>query len=193
MQIALHYYAMPVRGTMNRPVFSKAIVAGAGAAAWSILRGATRHLKIGYTCIAWGAFPRGAFKDVSALGFYSFETFPEILDDWDAGGSLRKLVDQYHPLKSGYCRTTLADASKPEGSVDQVIRLGKTIKKYGGTFVVIAPNSVQREGYSFKEYRANIIAGLNDYAMALALTSDWAPACTSTPAPASKLATKSTT
>jgi inosose dehydratase len=163
---------------MNRRDFSKAIAACVGTAAWPTLFGAARNLRIGYTCITWGAFPRGeessatleaAVKDVSALGFYSFETFPEILDDWEARGALSRLIAHYPlPLKSGYCRTTLTDASKRKESVEQVIKLGKTIKKCGGTFGVIAPNPVKRDGYNFKEYRRNIIDGVNDHAMALA-------------------------
>src|SRR5213593_4895475 len=126
---------------MNRRAFSKSIVV---AACSTLAAAAPRRLKIGYTCITWGAFPRGAeasatleaaVKDISALGFYSFETFPEILDDWEAKGSLKKLIDEHQlPLKSGYCRTNLTDASKRKESVEQVIKLGKTIKKYGGTF-----------------------------------------------------------
>ena len=136
---------------MNRREFSKAIAAGLGGSVLPLL-GATRNLKIGYTCITWGAFPRGweasatleaAVKYVSSLGFYSFETFPEILDDWDAKGALSKLIDQYQlPLKSGYCRTNVTDASKRKESVEQVIKLGKTIQKYGGTFAVIQVNGV---------------------------------------------------
>ena len=50
-----------------------------------------RKLKIGHTCITWGTFPRPgddatlepALKDISAEGFWSFETFPEVLDNWD--------------------------------------------------------------------------------------------------------------
>jgi inosose dehydratase len=32
---------------------------------------------------------------------------------------------------------------------------------------VLAPNGVKREGYTFQEHRANIVAALNDYAMAV--------------------------
>lgn len=147
-------------------------------AAAGVLRSApARRLKIGYTCITWGTFPRGpeasatlenAVRDIASLGFYGFETFPENLADWDAKGALQPLIDKYKlPLTSGYCRTNLSDASKRKESVAAVIDLGKMIKKYGGTFGVIAPNSVKREGYDWKANRGNIIAGLNDHAMAL--------------------------
>ena len=168
---------------MNRRTFfitigSKTLAAGVGAAAVpALLAAPERKLKIGYTCITWGTFPRGpeasatleaAVKDISSLGFYAFETFPEVLEDWDSRGALSKLIDQYQlPLRSGYCGTNLTDPSKRKESVEKTIRLGKMIKKYGGTFGVIAPNSVKRDGYSFKEHRTNIIAGLNDHAMAL--------------------------
>jgi inosose dehydratase len=163
---------------MNRKWNRREFAAGMGTAALAPLRAAApRTLKIGYTCITWGTFPRAgearatleaAVKDIAGLGFYSFETFPEVLEDWHNRGALRKLIDQYNlPLKSGYCRTNLTDASKRKDSVAEVIKLGKMIKQYGGTFGVIAPNSMKRDGYNFKEYRSNIIAGLNDHAMAL--------------------------
>src|ERR1700738_333103 len=80
-----------MKGTINRRDFSRAIAAGVGAAAFpatfpTMRAAAARNLKIGYTCITWGAFPRGAetsatleaaVKDIASLGFYSFETFPE--------------------------------------------------------------------------------------------------------------------
>jgi hypothetical protein len=94
-----------------------------------------------------------------ALGLL-FETFPEVLEDWDSRGALRKLIDDHNlPLKSGYCGTNLTDPSKRSESVAKTIRFGNTIKKYGGIFAVIAPNSVKRAAYNYKEYRASIIAG----------------------------------
>lgn len=161
---------------MNRRNFIKTI--GLGTAVAAGLGAVERKLKIGHTCITWGTFPRGpeasatlepAVKDIATLGYWSFETFPEVLEDWDAKGALSKLIDQYHlPLKSGYIGTVLTDPSKRKESVDKAIRLAKVIKKYGGTFAVLAPNSVKRAEYNFKEYRANIIAGLNEHAMAVA-------------------------
>ncbi len=114
------------------------------------------------------ATPGPAVKDIARLGFWSFETFPEVLADWDSRGALQKLMDENNlPLKSGYIGTILTDPSKRKESVEKTIRLGKMIKKYGGTFAVIAPNSVKRTEYNYKEYRDSIIAGLNEHAMAL--------------------------
>jgi inosose dehydratase len=147
-------------------------------AAVPALWGAERKLKIGYTCITWGSFPRGAeasatlgpaVQDIAAQGFWAFETFPEILEDWDSRGALSKLIEENHlPLRSGYIGTNLTDPAMRKESVAKAIRLGRVIKKYGGTFAVLAPNSVKRADYNFKEHRADIIAGLNEHAIAVA-------------------------
>jgi inosose dehydratase len=45
--------------------------------------------------------------------------------------------------------------------------MGQTIKKFGGTFGVLAPNGVKRDSYDFKTYRDGIVTGLNEHARAL--------------------------
>ncbi len=165
--------------TLNRRDFVRASAIGWCAAAFPALRAApARRLKIGYTCITWGSFPRDAesaatlepaLKDISSLGFWGFETFPEILEDWDSRDALKPLIDKYGvPLTSGYIGINVTDASMAKDSLAKVIRLGKVIKKYGGIFGVIQVNSVKRDGYDFQANRANIISGLNDSALALA-------------------------
>jgi inosose dehydratase len=145
------------------------------AAVPSLADAKSRSLKIGYTTLTWNAVPNTpealepALKDISDLGFYSFETFSEILVDWDAKRTLRSLIDRYRvPLKSGYCGTNLTDPSLRKDNLAKVVQWGKVIKKYGGTFGVLAPNSVKRDNYDFQANRASIVSGLNDYSMALA-------------------------
>jgi inosose dehydratase len=158
---------------ISRRSFLAALPAG-----FPIMQAATlRRLKIGYTCIIWNVFPRGpeasvnlepALKDISSLGFYGFETFPENLEDWDKKGTLQQLIDRYGvPLTSGYIRTNLTDPAMRKESLATVIRLAKVIKKYGGNFGVLAPNPVKRADYDFRVHRANIISGLNDSAKAV--------------------------
>ncbi|RZU29717.1 sugar phosphate isomerase/epimerase family protein [Edaphobacter modestus] len=135
-----------------------------------------QKLKIGHTCITWGTFPRTgadttletALKDISAEGFWSFETFPEVLDSWDRRGTLTPLLEKYPvPLRSGYITPNLIDSTLRKDEIARVIRLSKIVQKLGGTFVVLAPNSVKRDSYSFKENQSNIVAALNDYASAV--------------------------
>jgi inosose dehydratase len=170
--------ATHMKAAISRRDFSRAVAAGFGTAALPLLHSATpRNLKIGHTCITWGTFPRGpeadatlepAVRDIAALGFNGFETFPEVLEDWDAKDALRPLMDKYKlPLTSGYIRINVTDPTKAKESLDGVVRLGKVIKKYGGVFGVIQVNGVKRDSYSYKEYRSAIISGLNDSAMAL--------------------------
>jgi inosose dehydratase len=107
-------------------------------------------------------------KDISSLGFYSFETFPEILDYWDDKGALRGMIQSDSlPLKSGYISTNLIDPSLKDQELARIKKLGQTIKNYGGTFAVLASNGVKRDSYDYQAHRANIIASLNDACMAL--------------------------
>jgi inosose dehydratase len=158
--------------TISRRDFTIAL---AGAAT---LKSATpRNLKIGHTCITWGTFPRGpeafatlepAVKDIAALGYHGFETFPEILEDWDERGALQPLLEKYKlPVTSGYIRINVTDPAKKQESLDNVIRLGKVLKKLGANFAPIQVNGVDRKTYDFKQHREAIVAGLNDSASAL--------------------------
>ena len=160
---------------MNRRTFSKSLAIGLGAAAVPALLAAQRKLQIGYTALTWNAVPRSsenlepALKDFSDLGFYKFETFCEILAELDSKGTLGQLIDRHNvPLCSGYCSLNLTDQSLRKENLEKVIRCGRVIKKYGGTYVVLASSGVKREGYDFKAHRANLISGLNDYGMAIA-------------------------
>jgi len=132
-----------------------------------------RKIKIGYTCLIWGVLPRtpenleGALKDISSLGFYKFETFAEVLEDWDLKGELGKLIERYKvPLTSGYLTTNVTDPTKRKENLEMVTRLAKVIKKNNGTFMVLAANGVKRAEYNFQENRKNIVESLNDYAKA---------------------------
>ena len=163
--------------TLNRREFAKTVVAGLSAAAFPPLAAATaelRKLKIGCTALIWGALPRtpdnltAALRDMASLGFHGFETFASIINDLDVKGRLGALIDEYRvPLISGYATVQLTDASTRNDNLAQLIQWGKAIKKHGGRFMVLAPNSVTRNGYDFSQHTATIVAGLNDYAKAM--------------------------
>src|SRR3954453_17450481 len=160
--------------TISRREFAATL---AGATAASLQAASPRNLKIGHTCITWGTFPRGAeaiatlepaVRDIAALGYHGFETFPEVLEDWDKRGALQPLLEKYRlPVTSGYIRINVTDPTKKQESLDNVIRLGKVLKKLGANFAPIQVNGVQRQSYDFKQYRDAIVSGLNDSASAL--------------------------
>lgn len=161
--------------TMNRRDFAKTVVAGVGAAAFPSLAAAqSRKLKMGCTALIWGAVPRTpdnlttAVRDMASVGFHGFETFASIVNDWDAKGTLAPLIEEHRiPLISAYATVQLTDTSKRQENLAQLIQWGKALKKHGGRFMVLAPNGVTRKEYNFSEHKANIIAGLNEYAKAM--------------------------
>ena len=162
--------------TITRRNFGQTL--GLGAVTASVLASApARKLKIGHTCITWGSFPRAgddatleqAVKDIGAEGFWSFETFPELIDNWDQRGLLRALIEKHHvPLRSGYITGNLIDPAKRKDEIARVTKLAGVIKKFGGTFVVLAPNGLKRDAaWDFKDHRSDIVSALNDYAAAV--------------------------
>lgn len=138
-----------------------------------------RNLKIGYSTLAWNvsthdpANLESAVKDISNLGFYGFETVSPILEAYDPDGTLTRLIGTYHlPFKAGYIGVNVTDPSLRKENIATVVRVGKIIQKYGGTFAVIQVNS-RRQGqgvdnFNFREHRADIVSGLNEIGMALA-------------------------
>jgi inosose dehydratase len=161
--------------TLTRRDFTTTILAGLGAAAVPSLGWAqTRRLKIGCTSLIWGALPRSpdnlapAVKDISSLGFHGFETFAAILEDWDKKGTIGELLAANRiPLVSVYATMQVVDPAVRKDELAKLVRWANVLKKHGGRFVVLAPNSVKRDGYNFQEHRATIVAALNEYAMAV--------------------------
>jgi inosose dehydratase len=160
---------------ISRRDFATAVLAGLGAAALpSLVPAQTRNLKIGCTSLIWGALPRSpdnlgpAVKDMAGLGFHGFETFAAIVEEWDKRGTMSDLLAANTiPLVSVYATMQVTDPAVRKDEVAKLTRWAAVLKKYGGRFMVLAPNGVKREAYSFQEHRANIVAALNEYAMAV--------------------------
>jgi inosose dehydratase len=129
-----------------------------------------RHIKIGHTGITWrNSDMVQAITDVSSEGFYGFETFGEVFDAWESkpGGLGAVLRTHNLPLISAYCNLNLTEPSLREGQVAKAVRWAGIVKKYGGRFIVIGPNPVDRSTYDFATNKANIVAALNDIGQAV--------------------------
>ena len=156
---------------MNRRGFAKLVAASLGT---TVLPGAgARKLKIGHTCLTWNSAPRTpenleeAIRDISGLGFYSWETFVEVLETWDSKGTLAGLIEKYKtPLTSGYFTANVTDPALRKENIEKASHFAGIVKKHGGTFMVLAANGVKRAEYNFAEHRSNVVAALNDYAKA---------------------------
>ena len=174
-------------GSVNRRTFTKAVLTGLGAAAMPPVTAAAsqpaatsqssaaKQLRIGCTSLVWGVFPRApeplepALRDMSELGYKGWETFGQVLEDWDKKGTLEKLIAQYKiPLISAYAPLNVIDPSVRKNEIETIVRWGKILTKHGGSFLVIEAGGAKRAGYDFAAHRANIVAALNDYGKAMA-------------------------
>jgi inosose dehydratase len=162
---------------LDRRELLKALTLSAcGAAIPAICASPARKLRIGHTCITWGAFPRadaratieGALRDISSQGFWSYETFPDLLGILDEKQELAPLMEKYAiPLQSGYISVNVTEPARRAAERDRVIALAKIVRKFKGTFVVLSSNSVKRDSYNFSLHRADVVAGLNEYSSAV--------------------------
>jgi inosose dehydratase len=177
-----------VAGSVNRRTFTKAVLTGlgaaampqvpAGAASQSAATGqssAAKQLRIGCTSLVWGVFPRApepletSVRDMSELGYKGFETFGQVVEDWDKKGTLENLISQYKiPLISAYAPLNVIDPSVRKNEIATIVRWGKILKKYGANFLVIEAGGIKRAGYDFAAHRTNIVSALNDYGTAMA-------------------------
>lgn len=155
--------------TLTRRNFSHLTgLAAVGAALSTVEAAPVRKLKIGHTGITWGNNSTAAVKDVSELGYYGFETFGNVLEQWDADAALQKTISDYKlPLISAYCGINLTDPTKLKDELARMALWGSLIRRNGGSVSVIGPNSVPRATYDFKASKDNIIAALNECARML--------------------------
>ena len=175
-------------GSVNRRTFTKAVLAGIGGAGVPHLAagaarqapaqsqpGTPKRLHIGCTSLIWNVFPRApepletAVRDMAELGYKGFETFGQVVEDWDKNGTLDTLISRYKiPLISAYAPLNVIDPSVRKNETATILRWGTILKKYGANFIVIEAGGAKRTGYDFAAHRANIVAALNDYGKALA-------------------------
>jgi len=107
-----------VEGSVNRRTFAKTLLAGLGATGLlegtaSVARATAaprqnspgKQLRIGCTALVWNVFPRSpepletAVRDMSELGYKGFETFGEVIEDWDKKGALEKSLNIKRDLR----------------------------------------------------------------------------------------------
>lgn len=156
----------------DRRTLLKNVGLGACSLAAPVLRGgAARRLKIGHTSITWGFKPENAeagIKDAATLGYHGYESLGQSLEALEAGGGIGRILQEYKiPLPSTYFTVNLSDPAKRQESVDNVIRWGKLLKKYGGSTAVLGPNGVKRATFDFKACKQDIVASLNAIGNAL--------------------------
>ena len=134
-------------------------------------------MKIGHTGITWPRSDGGpadqAIKDIGSLGYWGFETFGDTLDAYETQGGIGRVLEAANlQLISAYTTIDYVDPAKRKEGIAKLAGWGKLIRKYGGKVAVLGPNSRRQYSNSdgqfpFAEHKKNIVAGLNDAAMAL--------------------------
>jgi inosose dehydratase len=178
-----------MKALLDRRSFAKATLsAGIGITVFPAIQAQTApspiKLKIGVSTLAWNVSPTNvdnfamALKDISELGYWGFETVSPMIEALDGNGTLARLMDKYQiPMKAGYLGTNITDASVREENVTKVTRMARLVKKYGGTYLVIAANSRRPasaakgspapDTFNFLEHKPDMVAALNDYGKAV--------------------------
>jgi len=114
------------------------------------------------------AYIEGIFKDVSGLGYYGLELFTFQIQGMEENGGMASLTEKYKlPLISAYGGPNLLDPVQRKDSIAQALDSARLLKKYGGKVLVIGPNGVKRDSYTFKDHKDDIVATLNEFGKAL--------------------------
>jgi len=162
---------------MTRRNFTTAFTAGLAAQSLTRLGAQrSRQLKLGVSTLAWNVSSTTidnfemALKDISELGYWGFETVDLIIRSWET--DLPRLIEKYRlPLKAGYIDVQVTDPALRKENVANVIRLAKLVKKHGGNYVVMSTNGRRRQQapdtFNFAQHKANMVAALNEYGMAV--------------------------
>lgn len=133
---------------------------------------AAKKFDIGATFILWGYGAddlEPALQDISKLGYHSFETFGNVIQEWeDNRGGFSEVVEKYGvPIVSAFCMTDVLDPSKRKDELKKLVRWSQLLKKNGGKVIEYCPSSINREGYDYREHKKNIIESMNEYAKAV--------------------------
>lgn len=152
-------------------------VAGCGGAASLIAPSLVFHravekFGIGATFILWGYSAddlEPALRDMSNLGFHAFETFGQVIEEWeDNRGGFSEVVEKHGvSIVSAYCWADVVDPSKMREETEKLTRWAKLLKQSGGKVIEFGCSNVNRDGYDYRKYEKNIIESMNTYAKAV--------------------------
>ena len=133
---------------------------------------ASKKLNIGATFILWGYGADNletSLVDMAKLGYHSFETFGQVIEEWEKNrGGFNEVVQKHGvPIISAFCMTDVLDPSKTKEEVAKLVRWCKLLKKSGGKVIEYCPSGIKREGYNYKDHKKNLVESMNEYAKAV--------------------------
>ncbi|GAB2974845.1 hypothetical protein GCM10027049_06580 [Mucilaginibacter puniceus] len=133
---------------------------------------AKRKFNIGATFILWGYGSNvleQALQDIASLGYHSFETFGNVLDDFEKKpGGVKEVLQKYKvPLMSAFCMTDVVDPSKKQADMEKLTRWAKLTKANGGKVIEYCASNVNRRTFNYKDHKQYMVESMNDYAKAV--------------------------
>jgi inosose dehydratase len=131
-----------------------------------------RRFKIGSTFILWGYGADNlepALKDMAALGYHSFETFGNVIEEWETKrGGFNQVVEKHGvPIVSAFCATDVLDPSKTKSETDKLVRWAKMLKSNGGKVIEYCAGGRRTKDFNYKDYAKNMVESMNAYAKAV--------------------------
>lgn len=126
-----------------------------------------RKFEIGSTFILWGYGADAlepSLKDISSLGYHGFETFGQVMEQYDKQpGGFTEIVQKYKvPIVSAFCTHDVLDAAKTQAEADKLRRWCKILKASGGKVIEYCAGG-SRRGYDYKNYKKNLVDSMNTY------------------------------
>lgn len=108
-------------------------------------------------------------RDMSKLGYHSFETFGNVIERFEKErGGLKDVIAKYNvPIISAFCMTDVLNPSKRKDEMQKLITWCKLLKQNGGKVIEYCPSSIKRDGYDYKEHKKDLIESMNEYAKAV--------------------------
>jgi len=131
-----------------------------------------RKFKIGSTFILWGYGADNlepALKDIAALGYHSFETFGNVIDDYETKrGGFAQVIEKYKvPIVSTFCQTDVLDPTKKKAELEKLVRWSKLTKANGGKVIEYCAGGRRARDFNYKDHAKYMIESMNDFAKAV--------------------------
>ncbi len=153
-------------------------IAGIGGAASMVapslaFRRAAEKFGIGATYILWGYSANDlepALSTISQLGFHGFETFGQVMEEWENNrGGFGPVIERHGvPIISAFCTADVVDPSRTKEETEKLVRWAKLLKKHGGKVIEFNAGGIRgRDGYDYRDHKETIIESMNTYAKAV--------------------------
>lgn len=162
---------------MSRRAFVK--MTAVPAAATLAVPGLARDLRVpqtdmpvGSTFILWGYGAddiEPALRDIHRLGFHGFETFGQVIQEWEEHrGGFGPVIERHGvPIVSAFCTLDVINPGKQKEELAKLIKWCGMLKKNGGKLIEFCAGGTNRKNYDYRKHKRYLIDSMNTYARAV--------------------------